>query len=1155
MDPMGMKKIEHAIKQTESDLDDARVNAPGVGDPPVNWDRAAWFGSRLRLSSSGAGGVALTSLKGDQLQLKHNVTPDTTSLDADYGTFYLDDNWKLKKVKGTTEPAVAAIENLNEVGDIGTLTQTTGYLKKVSGVWELDTTLTSSTYNDDSVKALLKTLDEEFWKGVQGLKDLVDNAIKAAKDALDALITGINEVLDVIGRTVEEVWNNIVDWVTAQVSRITDFATKVWESLTSDGEWLKDQVWKGFTATVTWLKENIWDTTKAIFKSFWDWLFETDITVPDDSDEDTEFVWIKQIRNIVKEVAKTVLGTVQFMIEFWKKLFSSILDQGTLLLDLGLQTASTFWNWLFNLTGNDAVNWRLNKSGDETAEVYWLRTLRAWLKPVYTSVQSGIDAAWAFISDVGNSVWNWILGLGKPATKTNADDRNWLKILHDALKSIGKSATDLWSVVTKFWDSIVENNTWFKNFKGIFEGILASVTGLSGLVARFWTQLTTDNTWLKNLETIFKTPLGAITSMSGLVGVFLNQIFRDNTWLNNFKTTFQSIFASATTFSALAKKTWDQLIADNVWLKNFATIFSSLVGPVGTTVSGMVTAIWLQLTSDNRWLKNFETIFDGITNNVNTFAGLVQRFWTKLTTDNVWLKNFANIFDNITDSVTSFSGLVTEFWNQIVEDNEWLGQVKDLLDNTATQIQNALKGASSNLKTALETLRDKLGGLGALFGIPAPEGGTSPNTGATTGDIDVKTFDLRRVDRIFFDSNDPLGGSQVPRKPIISGHSDTLTFSVEGKKGMFFVQQRGSRFWMQLRSNTSNSNPYPKDVNISVPLWVDNQLRIGSFATNTDLTKATPGVFWLDGSDIKCYTGSKEVSLSDIGTGGGSTPTPTIPTRRSRLPVQVFSGTPSTANLDSWFGSGNGAAGIVVTTSNPTSASQVRIYVKLISSTGRDVYWISIPFGSYLGRRGSDTSVASNVTIITYFVGSRTDPISSLTGRLQQGLSSGSADGRLGVLTFASGSNQRTYFCVINKSLTYPPYSGEVFRNIYRRSSGNITQIGTSLGMPNTNSLPNENASTLDQYFGGGRDNGAMGISVDTLYVKVRGRWFALGLNYDGPRPGTGSGEFEGGDVPNPTTFKSLVTFEGGVSGITGGGSNTPTYTSVSSQPNAPSPI
>ena len=884
MDPMGMKKIEHAIKQTESDLDDARVNAPGVGDPPVNWDRAAWFGSRLRLSSSGAGGVALTSLKGDQLQLKKNITPDTTSLDADYGTFYLDDNWKLKKVKGTTEPAVSAIENLNEVGDIGTLTQTTGYLKKVSGVWELDTTLTSSTYNDDNVKTLLGSLEKSFWEGLDNLKGVIDDAVKAAKDALDALVAGINGVLDVIGRTVGEVWGNIVDWVTAQASRILDFGKKVWASLISQTDWLKDQVWTGIRQTISWLKENILATAKGVWDAFWNWVFELtgndaiDTTSENDPDDIPEFNWIKNVRTVFKWVSDTIEGVVDFVIKFWQKLFGEILKNGKAILNLGLGTASAFWNWIFGLTGTDAVDWRLDTSENaptnNSTEIFWLRNLRIWLKPIFSGIKTGLESAWEFLKNIGSSVWNWLLGLGAPTSTTDPGGRNWLTILHNALKTITAATTDaakdLWRVVTKFWDSIVANGS----------------------------------KWVKGLEEGFK--------------------------------------------------------------------------------------------------------------------------------------------------------------------------------EGSTKVREAISKGGSTLSADIQAVYDFFGeGFNVIFGKPTST--ESPSvTGATTGDIDVKTFDLRRVDRIFFDSNDQTNLSSLST-PQISGYQMNLRFTIPDNKN--FRWYVGSDNVLSVENISSSDK-----VSVHVPFDAQKQLKVGSWTSIAGMTKTTPGVFWLDGSEIKCYTGTKEVSLSDIGTGGGGS-TPTIPKRRVTIPIRVSTSTPSATTLNSWFGSDDGSIGIVISNATPTQASQVYLYFK----TPVHDLWSSIAMGSTLGAittSGSNPTAKKRIMVYRTSEGSLHDGFTPLND-VKGGLSSNSADGQLGMY---GSSRAGLYFCVFNSLLQYPPY-----RRISAGPPSQNTWTAGTLGQLPNGDLPDEKPATLDQYFG--EDNGSMGLDIDSIYVKVSGRWFTFSLTYGGELP------------------------------------------------------
>ena len=65
-DEMFKKKAFHAIKQTEADLDEARTIEPDIGNPPIEYNRAAWFGSRFGLSGGIGTPTASTAINWDE---------------------------------------------------------------------------------------------------------------------------------------------------------------------------------------------------------------------------------------------------------------------------------------------------------------------------------------------------------------------------------------------------------------------------------------------------------------------------------------------------------------------------------------------------------------------------------------------------------------------------------------------------------------------------------------------------------------------------------------------------------------------------------------------------------------------------------------------------------------------------------------------------------------------------------------------------------------------------------------------------------------------------------------------------------------------------------------------------------------------------------
>ena len=111
-----------------------------------------------------------------------------------------------------------------------------------------------------------------------------------------------------------------------------------------------------------------------------------------------------------------------------------------------------------------------------------------------------------------------------------------------------------------------------------------------------------------------------------------------------------------------------------------------------------------------------------------------------------------------------------------------------------------------------------------------------------------------------------------------------------------FVDLRGT---ISLRPYSPSTSTNEGTVALFGGLSLASNIRTGNSLTADRNIQANGG---LTTSSIKLGSEPAITAWSQL-PGGGSTPTPTIPTRRSRLPVQVFSGTPSKANLDSWFGS------------------------------------------------------------------------------------------------------------------------------------------------------------------------------------------------------------------------------------------------------------
>ena len=293
---------------------------------------------------------------------------------------------------------------------------------------------------------------------------------------------------------------------------------------------------------------------------------------------------------------------------------------------------------------------------------------------------------------------------------------------------------------------------------------------------------------------------------------------------------------------------------------------------------------------------------------------------------------------------------------------------------------------------------------------------------------------------------------------------------------------------------------------------------------------------------------------SEVG-GGGSTPT--IPTRRAAVPVQYSVGVrnPSGSEFDNWFGSASGSIGIIVATSRTSTPtpSNVRMYAK--SPSGR---WLQVTNTTgepsvFVGSGTNPNTNTSNKTI--YVIGGSPSNV-----QIQNNDSKVATDGRLALL---SGNNY-TYLATYSAERDFTYYT-QVSRNDSNPSR--VTTAAGNLGGIPTAQLPSAPTGTLlDQYFG--TDNGSLGFdsNLGLLYFKAAGRWYSnvfevsptASSNWRGRTDlvpliqnlNLGSRGIPWGKVYTKELYINGNLFNPSTSG---GGSNTPTYTSVSSQPNAPS--
>ena len=186
-----------------------------------------------------------------------------------------------------------------------------------------------------------------------------------------------------------------------------------------------------------------------------------------------------------------------------------------------------------------------------------------------------------------------------------------------------------------------------------------------------------------------------------------------------------------------------------------------------------------------------------------------------------------------------------------------------------------------------------------FLGITLP---TTNSDGTTTpGDIDLGTRDISNVDRIFFNSND----------------------SVDTSSSFAHITAYGGTMITWIPNSTSLFKVYiPKFPRGYSEIDIGNHFGVRSdlgFTVAGKMTSQANGAIWLDGKTVKIKSDDLEHSISDIGTGGGGTGTPS--SSSNILPILKTSSDPSTqSELNTAFGDEIGCIGISVT-GNPTTWS------------------------------------------------------------------------------------------------------------------------------------------------------------------------------------------------------------------------------------------
>ena len=215
----------------------------------------------------------------------------------------------------------------------------------------------------------------------------------------------------------------------------------------------------------------------------------------------------------------------------------------------------------------------------------------------------------------------------------------------------------------------------------------------------------------------------------------------------------------------------------------------------------------------------------------------------------------------ITEAWVATQKYVTEAWlateKYITE--AWIATEKYITEAWVATQEFATKawiGIQGFAKNAYNTAAAVVGGFASLFGITVPASDTdveaadkvfvrkTPKTGG--GDVDIGTFDLIRVDRVFFESNDGVDLT----------HS---TPHITGKDNAFSIYVPNTKYIDVYCGSAKAASVYKTVTKIFGALSV----------TGSEPTVVANGHMWLDGKEMYVRSGDADYNLTNIGSGGG----------------------------------------------------------------------------------------------------------------------------------------------------------------------------------------------------------------------------------------------------------------------------------------------
>ena len=416
---------------------------------------------------------------------------------------------------------------------------------------------------------------------------------------------------------------------------------------------------------------------------------------------------------------------------------------------------------------------------------------------------------------------------------------------------------------------------------------------------------------------------------------------------------------------------WDDLTSGlRTALNAVATWWDDLTSGIRTALSAVATW-WDNL---NTSVQNaIETVADwwaNLSSNIRTAVTAVSEWWDDLTSGiRNAIDNVAGWWNNLTSGIRTFISSVTQ-WNNISTFFSTVGSgltaaqyvlsqiADDVVEGVTEGWHDFTNSLQSGVASASDTLSDLFGYLQPRLVYADTDSTETDRVGG--GDIDFKTYDARRIDRLFFESND--GIDVTSSKAHISGQGGT-----GNAKSLFsFVPGNNIHSWYIGSVQEMSLNRFSGlTVDESITAVKDILAGDDIFVGRTSASNTANGRIFQDGVDTKVISGGTERSFSDIGMGGG---TPTLLEIDNLLHGASSGSSPTTSDTLMFFDEG--------TSGDPIRRATISDILALGSGGGTPTL---LEIDNLLHGASTSTSLDDADTVLFFDESASGDPIRRAT--------------------------------------------------------------------------------------------------------------------------------------------------------------------------------